>query len=223
MRDLPWRRTRDPWAVLVSEVMLQQTQVARVIPIWHAFMQQLPDGRRVRGGLPGRRGAGLGGLRVQPPGGQPPPRRGADARRSAARPGRVARIAGHRPLHGQSGARLRVRGGRRGRRHEHRPGVDSPRRSTAHTEAAASRGRRARSCREGVGVEPAPHGPRRARVHRPRRRPAIGAGCATGANGMASSGRLAGSRRSSGQIVRAVDGSSQRSAPGTCPCASSVS
>ncbi|MFZ9017917.1 MAG: A/G-specific adenine glycosylase, partial [Ilumatobacteraceae bacterium] len=30
LRDLPWRRTRDPWAVLVSEVMLQQTQVARV-------------------------------------------------------------------------------------------------------------------------------------------------------------------------------------------------
>jgi A/G-specific adenine glycosylase len=42
MRDLPWRRTRDPWAVLVSEVMLQQTQVARVIPIWHAFMARFP-------------------------------------------------------------------------------------------------------------------------------------------------------------------------------------
>ncbi len=42
MRDLPWRRTRDPWAVLVSEVMLQQTQVARVTPIWSAFMLQFP-------------------------------------------------------------------------------------------------------------------------------------------------------------------------------------
>jgi A/G-specific adenine glycosylase len=42
MRDLPWRRTRDPWAVLVSEVMLQQTQVTRVIPIWGAFMEQFP-------------------------------------------------------------------------------------------------------------------------------------------------------------------------------------
>ena len=40
MRDLPWRRTRDPWAVLVSEVMLQQTQVARVIPIWDAFIHR---------------------------------------------------------------------------------------------------------------------------------------------------------------------------------------
>ncbi len=42
-RDLPWRRTRDPWAVLVSEVMLQQTQVARVIPRWHAFLARFPD------------------------------------------------------------------------------------------------------------------------------------------------------------------------------------
>ena len=42
LRDLPWRRTRDPWAVLVSEVMLQQTQVARVIPRWHAFLDRFP-------------------------------------------------------------------------------------------------------------------------------------------------------------------------------------
>jgi A/G-specific adenine glycosylase len=42
LRDLPWRRTRDPWAVLVSEVMLQQTQVARVIPRWEAFLDRFP-------------------------------------------------------------------------------------------------------------------------------------------------------------------------------------
>ncbi len=42
LRDLPWRETRDPWAVLVSEVMLQQTQVARVIPRWHAFLKRFP-------------------------------------------------------------------------------------------------------------------------------------------------------------------------------------
>lgn len=42
LRDLPWRRTRDPWAVLVSEVMLQQTQVARVIPRWHSFLERFP-------------------------------------------------------------------------------------------------------------------------------------------------------------------------------------
>jgi A/G-specific adenine glycosylase len=42
LRDLPWRRTSDPWAVLVSEVMLQQTQVARVIPKWEAFLDEFP-------------------------------------------------------------------------------------------------------------------------------------------------------------------------------------
>lgn len=42
LRDLPWRATRDPWAVLVSEVMLQQTQVARVLPKWAAFMDEFP-------------------------------------------------------------------------------------------------------------------------------------------------------------------------------------
>ena len=33
-RDLPWRRTRDPYAIWVSEIMLQQTQVKTVIPYW---------------------------------------------------------------------------------------------------------------------------------------------------------------------------------------------
>ena len=42
LRDLPWRHTRDPWAVLVSEVMLQQTQVERVIPRWFAFVEAYP-------------------------------------------------------------------------------------------------------------------------------------------------------------------------------------
>jgi len=42
LRDLPWRRTRDPWVVLVSEVMLQQTQVSRVIPKWLAFIDHFP-------------------------------------------------------------------------------------------------------------------------------------------------------------------------------------
>lgn len=41
-RDLPWRRTRDPWAVLVSELMLQQTQVARVAPRYEAFLADFP-------------------------------------------------------------------------------------------------------------------------------------------------------------------------------------
>jgi A/G-specific adenine glycosylase len=39
-RDLPWRHTRDPYAILVSEVMLQQTQVARVVPRYLAFLER---------------------------------------------------------------------------------------------------------------------------------------------------------------------------------------
>lgn len=42
-RDLPWRRTRDPWAILVSELMLQQTQVARVEPRYVGFLERFPD------------------------------------------------------------------------------------------------------------------------------------------------------------------------------------
>lgn len=41
-RDLPWRRTRDPYAIWVSEIMLQQTQVKMVIPYWERWMRALP-------------------------------------------------------------------------------------------------------------------------------------------------------------------------------------
>lgn len=40
--NLPWRKTRDPYRILVSEVMLQQTQVARVIPFYTAFLKEFP-------------------------------------------------------------------------------------------------------------------------------------------------------------------------------------
>ncbi len=41
-RDLPWRRTRDPYAILVSEVMAQQTQVERVLPRWRRWLERWP-------------------------------------------------------------------------------------------------------------------------------------------------------------------------------------
>ena len=41
-RDLPWRATRDPWAILLAEVMAQQTQVDRVVPRWLAFLDRWP-------------------------------------------------------------------------------------------------------------------------------------------------------------------------------------
>jgi A/G-specific adenine glycosylase len=42
-RDLPWRKTHDPYAILVSEVMLQQTQVARVVPRYIAWLERWPS------------------------------------------------------------------------------------------------------------------------------------------------------------------------------------
>ncbi len=42
-RDLPWRKTFDPYKILVSEVMLQQTQVDRVIPKYHEFLERYPS------------------------------------------------------------------------------------------------------------------------------------------------------------------------------------
>lgn len=41
-RDLPWRRTRDPYAIWVSEIMLQQTRVKTVVPFWERWMRELP-------------------------------------------------------------------------------------------------------------------------------------------------------------------------------------
>jgi A/G-specific adenine glycosylase len=41
-RDLPWRKTRDPYAILVSEVMAQQTQVERVVPRWQRWLDHWP-------------------------------------------------------------------------------------------------------------------------------------------------------------------------------------
>jgi A/G-specific adenine glycosylase len=42
-RDLPWRRTSDPYRILVSEIMLQQTQVDRVVPKYHEFLRRYPS------------------------------------------------------------------------------------------------------------------------------------------------------------------------------------
>jgi A/G-specific adenine glycosylase len=48
-RDFPWRRTRDPYALLVSEVMLQQTQAARVVPYYERFLARFPDAASLAG------------------------------------------------------------------------------------------------------------------------------------------------------------------------------
>src|SRR5881409_1247837 len=53
-RDLPWRRTRDPYAIWVSEIMLQQTQVKTVIRYWERWMRVLPDVRTLARAAPER-------------------------------------------------------------------------------------------------------------------------------------------------------------------------
>src|SRR5437773_1666051 len=44
-RDLPWRRTKDPYRIWISEIMLQQTRVAAAIPYYERFLQRFPDVR----------------------------------------------------------------------------------------------------------------------------------------------------------------------------------
>jgi A/G-specific adenine glycosylase len=53
-RDLPWRRTRDPYHVLVSELMLQQTQVSRVVPRYGEFLETFPTLHHVARAKPAR-------------------------------------------------------------------------------------------------------------------------------------------------------------------------
>ena len=52
-RDLPWRRTRDPYAILVSEVMLQQTQVERVVPRYERWLRRWPTAAALAAASPG--------------------------------------------------------------------------------------------------------------------------------------------------------------------------
>ena len=51
-RDLPWRRTDDPYSILVSEIMLQQTQVERVVPKYHEFLDRYPTLEALAGSAP---------------------------------------------------------------------------------------------------------------------------------------------------------------------------
>ena len=51
-RDLPWRHTRDPYAILVSEVMLQQTQVDRVVPRYERWLERWPTAEALAAARP---------------------------------------------------------------------------------------------------------------------------------------------------------------------------
>lgn len=83
-RDLPWRRTTDPYAILVSEVMLQQTQVSRVLPAYSDFLRRFPT-------LGALAAASLGDV-LRAWGGLGYPRRARDLHRAArAHPGELPR------------------------------------------------------------------------------------------------------------------------------------
>ena len=119
-RDLPWRRTRDPWAVLVSELMLQQTQVARVVPRFEAFLTTFPTPARCAASPVGDVITSWAGLGYN--------RRAVNLHRTATAvvaehggrlPDRLDALgARHRAVHRASGARVRVRTGRRGARRQ---------------------------------------------------------------------------------------------------------
>jgi hypothetical protein len=107
-RDLPWRKTRDPYHVLVSEIMLQQTQVSRVEQYYPGFLAPLSHPRRSRG-RKSRPGAGIvGRARLLSPRREPAPLRGhrgeRHGRKGPALDRDAAPAARHRPLHrrGQS-------------------------------------------------------------------------------------------------------------------------
>jgi A/G-specific adenine glycosylase len=61
-RDLPWRRTRDPYHILVSELMLQQTQVSRVVPKYGEFLERFPTLESLSSAPPSRVVAAWSGL-----------------------------------------------------------------------------------------------------------------------------------------------------------------
>ena len=118
-RSLPWRETTDPYAILVSEVMLQQTQVERVIPRWRRWLERWPtvDALAARVGRRGDRR--VAGPRLQPARPEPASRRGARRRARLARgPHRASR---RRPVHRGRGRQLRLRPRRAARRHERAP------------------------------------------------------------------------------------------------------
>ena len=109
-RDLPWRQTTDPYAILVCEMMLQQTQVDRVIPRYLAWLDRWPTAEALASAPTAdviRAWQGLGynrrALALH---------RAAQAIASEGWPDDLTRLAGRRPLHRGCLAQLRVRRGR---------------------------------------------------------------------------------------------------------------
>ena len=123
-RDLPWRATRDPYRVLVAEVLAQQTQAARAAAAWPRFLERFPDVHALAAAAPAEVLRAWQGLGYN--------RRALALRRTAQAvverggwPGTVEELAAaarRRPLHGQGGRLLRPGAAGRPGRHQRRPG-----------------------------------------------------------------------------------------------------
>ena len=164
-RDLPWRRTRDPWEVLVCEVMAQQTQVARVAERWRPVPRAVPHAGRARRRARRPRSSGGGPASATTAG--PATSTAAPRRSWSAHDGRAAgdldgaaRPPRHRSLHRPGRARLRLRARPRRRRHQHRAGAGPLGRSAPPAGRGAAGRRRGGAARPGVGVEPGDARPR---------------------------------------------------------------
>ena len=174
-RDLPWRRTTDPYAILVSEIMLQQTQVPRVVPRFVEWLAAWPDLESLAAAPLAdvlRRWQGLGynnrARRLQECAAA------AVGRRAGRRPGgaaaharRPARAARHRPVHGARRPHLRPqrRPGRGGRQRAPRPHPRARPARGPRRPGAAGGGRRRAAARPQPRLAQRAHGLRLAGAH----------------------------------------------------------
>ena len=106
-RSMPWRGITDPYAILVAEVMLQQTQVDRVIPAYLAFLARFPTLQSLAHAPRAQVIRAWAGLGYKPPGRQPAARSPGGVRplrrTPPRRPGGAAQPSRHRRLHGRRG------------------------------------------------------------------------------------------------------------------------
>ena len=139
-RPLPWRATRDPYALLVSEVMLQQTQAARVVPYYRAFLARFPDPEALAAAPAADVLAAWSGLGYN---------RRALALQRAARevcergwPEDLTELPGRGRLHGGRGRLVRLGPPGRGRGHQRAPRDLPPRRRRPRAAGAGAAARR---------------------------------------------------------------------------------
>ena len=145
---LPWQNTRDPYRVWLSEIMLQQTQVATVLGYYERFLQRFPDVARARRRAARRRARAVERPRLLQPRAQPASLRAGGGRPSTAarfraRSAELARAARHRPLDRGGDRRVLLRRARRDPRRQRQARADA--RARASTATSRRRAQRARA------------------------------------------------------------------------------